>query len=418
MRVLIIGYVWPEPNSSAAGRRMLSLVSTLQSNGGEIHFVSAAAKGEHSVDLSELGVTARAVALNCDSFDSYVAELQPDVVVFDRFLMEEQFAWRVDRSCPAAVRILDSEDLHCLRDARHKALKQKRLLNQQDLSSELALREIASIWRCDLTLVISEFEMALLQDTYGVPADLLHYLPLLTDFTADQATQWLPYAERQHCVVVGNFRHAPNWDAVQYLRSELWPLIRRQLPTAECHVYGAYPPPKALQLQSEKLGFLIKGWADDADAVVRNARLCLAPLRFGAGQKGKLLAAMECGTPSVTTMIGAEGMRGDMPWGGSVVADSEQFSVDYSDAVVRLYQNSERWAVAQQCGRDLLLQRFQASHFLPGFTRCVDSLRQDINGHRGKHFNSLMLRHHTIKSNQYMSQWIAAKNRDQRKPLD
>ena len=198
---------------------MLSLVSALQANGGEIYFGSAAVKGEHSVDLAALGVSALEIALNCDSFDRYIAELQPDVVIFDRFLMEEQFGWRVERSWPSALRILDSEDLHCLRHARHQALKQNRQLNRQDLCSELALREIAAIWRCDLTLIISEFEMALLQHSYGVPADLLHYLPLLTNFTADQAAQWLPFDKRQHCVVVGNFRHAPNWDAVQYLRS-------------------------------------------------------------------------------------------------------------------------------------------------------------------------------------------------------
>ncbi len=412
LRVLIIGYVWPEPNSSAAGRRMLSLISALQSNGGDVYFVSAAVKGDHSVDLPALGVCARAAALNCDSFDAYIAELRPDLVIFDRFLMEEQFGWRVDRACPEAVRILDSEDLHCLRQARHQALKQNRSLSRQDLISELALREIAAIWRCDLTLVISEFEMALLQNTYGVPADLLHYLPLLSDFNAEQAAQWLPYEARQHCVVVGNFRHAPNWDAVQYLRSEIWPLIRRQLPRVECHIYGAYPPPKALQLHSEKLGFLVKGWADDADAVVKKARLCLAPLRFGAGQKGKLVAAMECGTPSVTTTVGAEGMHGDLAWSGSVIADSEQLTTNFAAEAAALYQDPDRWATAQQQGSTLLLTRFQARDYLPQFTRCVADLRQDVTGHRQKHFNGLMLRHHTIKSHQYMSQWIAAKNKD------
>lgn len=410
LRVLIIGCVWPEPNSSAAGRRMLSLLTALQSNGGEIYFVSAAAKGEHSVDLAATGVHVHGIVLNCDSFDTFVAELRPDVVVFDRFLTEEQFGWRVERSYPAAVRILDSEDLHCLRHARHQALKQGRELSRQDLCGEMALREIAAIWRCDLTLVISEFEMALLQDTYGVPGDLLYYLPLLTDFSAGHTRAWRDFESRKHCVVVGNFRHAPNWDAVQYLRSELWPLIRRMLSKVECHVYGAYPPPKALQLHSDKLGFLVKGWASDADAVVGQARLSLAPLRFGAGQKGKLLAAMECGTPSVTTEIGAEGMCGEMPWSGHIVPESPEFSADFAAATVALYQDAERWTVAQQRGTELLLQRFQASDYLPGFSQCVAALAKDVTAHRLKHFNGLMLRHHTVKSHQYMSQWIAAKN--------
>jgi hypothetical protein len=93
LRVLIVGYVWPEPNSSAAGRRMLSLISALQSNGGEVHFVSAAVKGDHSVDLSALGVCAQPVALNCDSFDDYIGELRPELVIFDRFLNNLLGGW-------------------------------------------------------------------------------------------------------------------------------------------------------------------------------------------------------------------------------------------------------------------------------------------------------------------------------------
>jgi len=389
---------------------MLELVSALQANGGEIHFASAAVLGEHSIDLAALDVSAVSIALNCDSFDSYIKDLQPTVVIFDRFLMEEQFGWRVERSCPAALKILDSEDLHCLRHARHQALKQKRELNRQDLCSELALREIAAIWRCDLTLVISEFELALLQDSYGVPADLLHYLPLLSEFDGSQAANWPNYDERQHCVVVGNFRHAPNWDAVQYLRSEIWPLIRRRMPTLQCHVYGAYPPPKALQLHSDKLGFLVKGWAADADEVVRKARLCLAPLRFGAGQKGKLLAAMECGTPSITSAIGAEGMCGDLAWSGSIVTDSSQFAADFTAAACALYGDRDAWEAAQRQGGELLLKRYQCSSHLAYFAQRLLELSTELNEHRLKHFNGLMLRHHTVKSHQYMSQWIAAKN--------
>jgi len=214
--------------------------------------------------------------------------------MFDRFMMEEQFGWRVEKHCPDALRILDSEDLHFLRHARHAAIK----AGEQNVTvpanhilfSDMAKREIAAILRCDITLTISEFEMALLQQQFNVPADILHYCPFMLN--QDKAPFELQsYEQRQHFVSIGNFRHEPNWDAVRYLKESIWPLIRAQLPQAELHVYGAYPPKKATQLHNEKQGFLVKGWADDALAVVADARVMLAPIRFGAGLKGKLIDA-------------------------------------------------------------------------------------------------------------------------------
>ncbi|MFQ3200759.1 MAG: hypothetical protein ACI9SK_001486 [Zhongshania sp.] len=411
MQVLVIGYVWPEPNSSAAGRRMMDLLDVFLGRGDTVTFVSAAQRGEHSVDLEGINVRIAEVRLNCSSFDDFVADLKPAVVLFDRFFTEEQFGWRVERSCEMALRILDTEDLHCLRHARHQALKQGREVQRSDLFSELAQREIAAIWRCDISLIISEYEMNLLQGTYGVAADVLHYLPLLSDTNAQDCARWIGFDARQHCIVIGNFRHAPNWDALLYLRSEIWPQIRKTLPDVECHIYGAYPPPKALQLHSEKLGFLVKGWAKNAVEVVTSARLCLAPLRFGAGQKGKLLEAMECGTPTVTSVVGAEGMQGDLSWSGEVISASNLFIEDFIAATLRLYQNKNEWQVAQLKAKALLASRYQKNVYLPRFEHRLDEVLGRLHTHRQSHFYGLMLRHQTLKSHQYMSQWIEVKNR-------
>ena len=398
-RALFIGHVWPEPRSSAAGSRSMDLIQALQSWGWLVTVCSAAQLSPHRADLAALGIDELEIRLNCDSFNTQLVQLQPELVIFDRFLSEEQFSWRVEEVCPEALRVLETQDLHSLREARQQAIKRG---GEPDLHSELAQRELAAIWRSDLSLIISEYEMELLQQHYGVSASLLHYYPLLSE-----GRQPAPdFDGRQHCLCIGNYRHAPNWDALQYLRRDIWPALRKRLPRVECHVYGAYPPPKAMQLHSEKLGFLVKGWAPDARAVMRDAKLCLAPLRFGAGQKGKLLEAMECGTPSVTSSIGAEGMGEPDRWGGAIADTPEA----YIDACVALYSDVAAWQQAQQRG-DALLSRFDRQHHLQRLGERLSSLPAEREAGRKGNFIGAMLRHHSLRSHRYMSQWIAAKNR-------
>ena len=425
-KLLIVGYVWPEPNSSAAGTRMLQLIELFISQQWSIVFASAAALSEHRADLNALGVEEKIIALNDSSFNEYVKHLQPDAVLFDRFFTEEQFGWRVEQMCPQALRILDTEDLHSLRYARFKLLKQSQqsfdkesdrqrvgpvLANAAELyaymaSDDMAQREIASIFRCDLTLMISQFEIELLIHYFSVPEKLLHYCPLLTQKIPDE-NSLKNFSSRNHFVAIGNFRHEPNWDSVLYLKHSIWPLIRAQLPQAELHIYGAYPPPKATQLHNAREGFCIKGWADDANAVMRQSRVCLAPLRFGAGIKGKLMDAMRNGTPSVTTSIGAEAMHGVLEWCGSIENNATQFA----EAAVKLYEDQPQWQKAQKQGTIILQTYFGAHDYAQLFIDRLNELQENIDAERKQNFIGAMLRHHTLKSTQYMSQWIEAKNK-------
>ena len=185
-KLLILGTVFPEPNSSAAGSRILQLTELFQQHNWEITFASAAAESEFAVDLSTIGVKQVSVKLNDSSFDDFVRELNPQLVLFDRFMTEEQFGWRVVENCPNAIRILDTEDLHCLRHARQEALKQNREFQSTDLFNEIAKREIASIYRCDLSLIISEYEMEVLKTTFKVDESLLHYLPFMLESISEE----------------------------------------------------------------------------------------------------------------------------------------------------------------------------------------------------------------------------------------
>ncbi|MEY4433768.1 MAG: hypothetical protein RLZZ44_1902 [Bacteroidota bacterium] len=403
--LLIIGFVWPEPNSSAAGGRMMQLISLFQGQGFQITFASPAQDSDFMVNLADYDVDKVSISLNDSSFDLFIQELQPKVVIFDRFMIEEQFGWRVSEYCPDAIRILDTEDLHCLRLARQNAFKANRNFDVSDLTKEVvAKREIASILRSDWSLMVSEYEMELLQSVFKIDPSLLYYLPLLVD-TVDSNP--LPFEHRQNFIFIGNFLHEPNWNAVLYLNETIWPIIRRQLPTANLEIYGAYPSQKVFQLHNEKDGFLIKGRAESAKEVISNARVLLAPLRFGAGIKGKLLEAMEYGTPSVTTAIGAESMFGEFDWNGSSTDDPQQFAA----AAVQLYQDEVVWSQSQQNGFSIIKHRYLKEMFEDELEVRLSRLQLHLGQHRNQNFIGQMLLHHTLQSTKYMSRWIEEKNK-------
>jgi glycosyltransferase involved in cell wall biosynthesis len=384
---------------------MMQLVEFFLAQNWTVTFASAAAPSNQMADLDSLGVRKATIELNNSSFDKQIRQLAPDLVLFDRFMLEEQFGWRVAKHCPDALRLLDTEDLHCLRNARHQALKANRKISIEDLNSEMAIREVAAILRCDLSLVISQYEMGLLTDHYGVSPDLLLHLPfMLPNISSETFT---PFKQRTGYISIGNFRHAPNWDAVLHLKNAIWPLIRARHPQARLHVYGAYPPPKATQLHNPRQGFLVEGWAEDAHQVMSQARVCLAPLRFGAGLKGKLIDAMRSGTPNVTTSIGAESMHGNLPWSGAIEDDPQQFA----DAAVRLYQDLEQWQQAQDNGREIINRCYKKDLLGKKLLSRLNELRRTLTAHRLNNFTGAMLQHHTMQSTRYMAQWIEAKSR-------
>lgn len=410
MKVLIIGYVWPEPNSSGAGVRMMELIRLFREQGWGVTYASPAAVSTHMADLEGIGVKTAEISVNDSSFDHFVSEMEPDMVLFDRFMMEEQFGWRVEKRCPQALRVIETIDLHFLRDARHKAVK-KNLHVAKDVAfsalagSEMARREIASIYRSDLSLLISRFELELLENQFSVPGSLLHLCPFM--FDESQIDNDSPsFDARHHFMTIGNFRHAPNWDSVLWLKQTIWPLIRKALPEAELHIYGAYPPKKAMALHAPKEGFFLQGWAPDAAAVMRQARVCLAPLRFGAGIKGKLADAMLAGTPSVTTSVGAESMHEEEAWCGVIADEAESFA----EAAVNLYRDRQGWLQAQQRGFAIARSLFDKERNGEALIRRIAELREGLEEHRQDNFTGAMLRHHHQRSTEFMSRWIECKN--------
>lgn len=399
--LVIIGAVWPEPNSTAAGNRMLQLISLFQKKDYEITFLCSATKSDFSFDLSQISVQTKVIQLNDSSFDAEIKSLNPDVVMFDRFMIEEQYGWRVMENCPNALRILDTEDLHFLRKAREVAFKQNRELVFEDYISDIFKREMASIYRCDMTLLISEYEMQLATETFKVDASLLYYLPFLSEEINPNVPK---FEERNHFVSIGNFLHEPNWQTVLQLKQH-WKFIKKQLQEAELHIYGAYVSEKAKQLHNEKEGFLIKGRAESVTEVYAKSRVLLAPIPYGAGLKGKLFEAMQLGLPSITTKMGAEGMHGNLDWNGFISDEN-----DYVEKAVELYNDKSLWETAQKNGCEIIEKRFKKELFSINFMNRIEELQLDLKTHRNQNFLGQILQHQSLQSTKYMSKWIEAKN--------
>ncbi len=408
MQILFIGLVWPEPASSAAGSRIIRLIDLFLSKGWEVTFSSAAAKSEFSADLISKGVNEVSIELNSSSFDDFIGELNPKVVVFDRFMVEEQYGWRVAENCPNAIRILDTEDLHFLRNARHLAIKENRKITEFDIKNDSAKREIAAIFRSDLSLIISQYEMNLLEKSFKIDSSIIHYLPFsFSPITNKNSDSWKSFDERADFVSIGNFLHPPNADVVKQLKTKIWPLIRKQLPSVKMHIYGSYITQQYMEMHDEKTGFMVHGRAENALEVLGNARVCLAPIRFGAGLKGKLAEAMLSGTPSVTTSIGAEAMHDSLDWNGFIADEPEQFAA----AAVQLYYEKEKWQKAQENGITIINQLFSTGKEDSLFISKIYYLMEHLESHRLNNFFGSILMQNSANTVKYMSRWIEEKNK-------
>lgn len=409
-KLLILGNRIPEPSSTAAGSRMLQLIDLFLKNDFEITFLSANPKNENSENLVEQQIIVFFIPVNDSSFDEFITQLNPDIVIFDRFYTEEQFGWRVTQFCPNAVKILDTEDLHFLRFAREKCFLEKREIQFQDYVNEVFMREIASIYRCDLSLIISEFEIELLQKTFAIPSQILHYLPFLVNSVQEKTFN--SFENRQNFISIGNFLHQPNWHTVLELK-KLWKPIKQKLPEATLEIFGAYMPQKAQELNNVKEGFLMKGKAENAAEVMQNARVLLAPIPYGAGLKGKLLESMQYGLPNVTTKTGAEAMTFNNLWSGFIVENNE----DFIEKAVDLYQHKTFWENAQDIGRIIIENKFLKTNFQQEFYEKINHLLENIALLRTQNFMGRILQQNSLQASKYLSKWIMLKNENIEKNL-
>jgi len=358
-------------------------------------------------------------------------------VVFDRFYAEEAYSFRIREQCPNALRILDMQDVHSLRIGRQQLVKEidqrenstnnmaTQLIDEvmkfdpsthewaQDLpqaqkAHNTLLRELASIHRSDLVLVCSSTEMNMLkQPSWNIAPWKLVSAPFFQKSVEQDMTT--SYDERSDFVSIGGFKHPPNVDSVRLLR-RIWPRIRSHLPDAKLHVYGAYPTNEIGSMHDEKLGFYVHGHVEDIKEALLQRRVLLAPLRFGAGIKGKIVDSWGYGLPVVTTSVGAEGMMttdaiASDDWGGLIVSNEDEFV----EAAVNLYTTKELWEYSQNRAIVLLNSLFNKEQNLQVIDEALSDAMMNLGQRRKRDITSQLLWHQSNRSTEYFSKWIELK---------
>ncbi|MBK98215.1 MAG: hypothetical protein CL672_05415 [Balneola sp.] len=186
--------IWPEPSSSAVGVRLDYLIRLFIREGFELHLSSTEEHGSYSAFYEDLErVYRHSIDSNSSETSAKLAQINPDIVIFDRYPTEEQFSWLVMKACPKAIRILDTEDLHGLRRARQLTLEElenrgylthlyvaKHEVKTKSVYNTIALREMVSMHRSDLSLLVSDVELSYAQKYYGIPPNQLLYQPILS----------------------------------------------------------------------------------------------------------------------------------------------------------------------------------------------------------------------------------------------
>lgn len=347
-QVLVIDERTPTPDKDSGSLRLVNVMRLLKAEGAHVVFLptNLAHAGKDTESLQQLGVeawyspyagrTAEWLRANGGRFTT---------VIVSRHFVARPLLALLRRSAPKARLVFDSVDLHYVRESRAAEVAGDQTLAAAALRTRAS--ELAVIADTDLTLVVSDAEREVLaKDAPGARVDLLSNIHEIRD-------KGLPFTERHDLVFVGGFRHTPNVDAVRWFVEEVLPLVRRQLPEVRFHCIGADPPAEIVAL-AQRPGVTLHGHVPDIDTYMDGCRIGLAPLRYGAGVKGKVNLSMAHGQPVVATSAAVEGMH--LRDGQDVlVGDSAQA---YADAVVRLYTDESLWRTLSSHGLDNIREHF------------------------------------------------------------
>lgn len=349
-QVLVIDVDTPRPDRDSASLRLVNLMRLLVDEGAHVVFVPANREyaGAATDALRQLGVECW-TAPYLGRLPAWLAAhgARFAAVAVCRHHLAAELLPLLRPHAPTARLIFDSIDLHYLRERRAADLAGDAAASRA--AARTRQRELAVVAAADVTVVVSDAERALLAG--DAPAARVEVVSNLHSV----AGTGLPFDARRDVVFVGGFRHPPNVDGVRWFVAEAWPRVRAALPGVVLHVIGADAPPTIAALAASD-GVVLHGHVPDIAPWMDGGRVAIAPLRFGAGVKGKVNLSMAHGQPVVATTCAVEGMhlRHDVD---VLVADAADA---FADAVVRAYRDQATWQRLQAGGLANVQAHFSA----------------------------------------------------------
>jgi GT2 family glycosyltransferase/2-polyprenyl-3-methyl-5-hydroxy-6-metoxy-1,4-benzoquinol methylase len=333
-RVLVLDHCTPMPDKDAGSVTVFNLLLLLREMDFQVTFIpedNFLYMPGYTTALQRAGIEVL-YAPYCTGVSRHLKEAgnRYDLALLFRPGVVERHLKDVRKHCRNAKVLYHTVDLHFLRMKREAEVKDDpaRLKHAVDMKQ----REVMAIRACDASIVHSTAELELLRQE--LPVVKLHVFPLIMETPGTK----VGLDQRKDLVFVGGYQHPPNVDAVKFMVAEIMPLLRQRIPGIRFYAVGSMPPEEVQRLACEDV--IITGFVKELTPLLDKMRVSIAPLRYGAGIKGKIGTAMAVGLPVVATSLAAEGMS--LTDGENIlVADGAEA---LADTLVKIYEDEALWS--------------------------------------------------------------------------
>ncbi len=365
LRCLIIDAVTLTPDQDSGSLQSWFFIKILQSLGYKITFIPESNfcfVDRYTFDLQRVGVECLYFPY-CDSVGSHLqkAEDQYDLVILSRVVSGGKYVDAVRTHCRKAKVIFDTIDVHFLRETREAEMKKCDKLMARALETKEKELDVAR--KSDCTMVVSAHEVDLL--SRELPDSKIKLVP----FVRPAKKKKKAFGDRSDICFIGGYKHQPNIDAVLYFVTNIWPLLKSQLNKCRFFVVGSRPTKEILALQSKDI--IVTGYVQDLAVILEEMKLSVAPLRYGAGIKGKVAASLGYGVPCVASRIAVEGMQGLTAGKHVLVADNAH---SFAEACIKVYQDEDLWEELSCNGLNFVHESYGFSAVLQNVKDVLDSI--------------------------------------------
>lgn len=360
MNILVAYPKYPEPDMQSGDLRMFEILRILLDSGHQVTFLAERENNPRYREAVEaLGTdcvsnTGGVISGSSQRTQAFLKERTFDVAIFSFYFIYNKYAPYIRTFLPDCKLILDTVDLHFLRLQREAELTGDPAASEK--ASKVAMAERSAIFDAGVVWVVTEAERTVIKNTFG--EDLKVAVVPNVHRLADSIPG---YEQREGVVFLGGYVHRPNVDAIHYFMRDILPLIRSKLPNVTFTIAGSNPPPQFRRYSRGDLRVIVTGFIPDHRALLTQHRIGIAPLRYGAGLKGKIGEYLACSLPTVTTPIGAEGMNLRHDREVLIAEKPAEFALE----VVRLYDDPDLWSRISAVGPKYIERHFSPKAVTP-----------------------------------------------------